>query len=116
MSLADRLHATVVEPEGENVAVRSLRAICADMGDLLAEKRKAYGDSFANVPKILAVLFPDGIHPSQFDDVTLMIRCLDKFNRLANRKGGKDSGGESPWKDLAGYGVLGQLLDQEKGR
>jgi hypothetical protein len=40
------------------------------------------------------------------------VRCLDKFSRIAQRwEDGKDLGGESPWKDIAGYGLLGWQKD-----
>jgi len=37
------------------------------------------------------------------------VRTLDKVCRIA--KGNKDAFGESPWRDIAGYGLLGAVRD-----
>ncbi len=82
--------------------------IAADIGKLVAEKNKAYGDSFGRASEILEVLYPDGIKPSQYRDALAMTRVIDKLFRLATKK---DAFGESPWQDICGYAILGVAND-----
>ena len=74
------------------------------IGKLVAEKNAAYGSAFAEAHHILKVLFPSGIKPEQYTDALAIIRVIDKLFRIANRK---DAFGENPWKDIAGYALLG---------
>jgi hypothetical protein len=68
------------------------------------EKNKAYGDSYAKSGKILEILYPDGASPDQYTDMLGIVRCIDKFFRIATSK---DAFGENPWLDIVGYGLLG---------
>lgn len=85
-------------------------AIGTNIGELVKKKNEAYGDSFAKAAKILEILFPDGVPVSQYTDMLGLIRVIDKQFRIANRK---DAFGESPWGDIAGYGVLGVANDEQ---
>lgn len=78
--------------------------IGTDIGRLVSEKNAAYGDSFGQACKILAVLYPSGIPVEQYRDALAIIRVIDKLFRLANDK---DAFGESPWRDICGYSILG---------
>ena len=78
--------------------------IATEIGKLVTEKQAAYGDSVGNTEEILAILYPDGVPISAYADLLLMVRVLDKLSRIATDK---DALGESPWGDVAGYGVLG---------
>ena len=75
----------------------------AAIGQLVDVKNKAYGRGFDFAGSILAILYPNGIRPEQYKDLGAMIRILDKFFRIATSK---DALGESPWTDVAGYGLL----------
>ena len=84
-----------------------------EIGELVTSKQAQYGDSANRAGKILAVLYPSGVPVHAYDDALLIVRCLDKFSRIAQRgTDGKDLGGESPWKDIAGYGLLGWEKDE----
>lgn len=74
------------------------------IGKLINEKQKAYGDSFSKAPRILAVLYPQGISTEQMDSALTVIRVIDKLNRVATNK--VDLMGENPWADIAGYSLL----------
>ena len=80
-----------------------------DIGLLVSEKNKAYGDSFGEASKILEVLYPDGIPKESYRDALALIRVIDKLFRLANKK---DAFGESPWRDICGYALLGVVNDE----
>jgi len=75
-----------------------------EIGRLVAEKNAAYGDSFARCGAFLAILYPNGIKPAQYGDALALVRVFDKMMRIANNAG---AFGESPWRDIAGYGLLG---------
>ena len=76
------------------------------IGELVDNKQVSYGDSFGRSGEVLRVLYPDGVKPDQYDDLLAVTRVIDKLFRLAN---GADCFGESPWIDIAGYGILGAV-------
>ena len=78
--------------------------IATEIGRLTDEKNAAYGSSFNRAGEIMAILYPNGIQPAQYIDALAVIRVLDKLFRIATQR---DAFGESPWKDVAGYGLLG---------
>lgn len=87
--------------------------IGAQIGELVACKQVQYGDAYGRSGQILRVLYPDGVRPDQYDDLLAITRVVDKLFRIAQRgENGKDLGGESPWADIAGYGILGIAKDQ----
>lgn len=77
------------------------------VGQLVDEKQKAYGRAFQKVGQISQVLYPEGVPVEKMTDFTLVVRVLDKICRIAG--GEKTAFGESPWRDIAGYGLLGYL-------
>ena len=82
--------------------------LASEIGRLVSEKNKAYGDSFGEASKILEVLYPNGIPVSGYRDALALIRVVEKLFRLANKK---DAFGESPWRDICGYALLGVAND-----
>lgn len=83
-----------------------------NLGSLVDSKQAQYGDSVGKSPRMLAVLYPNGIPVHAFGDALLVVRVIDKLNRIAVRgPNGADGGGESPWQDIAGYGLLGARKD-----
>ena len=89
--------------------MKDYKKIGQEIGLLVQEKNKAYGDSFGQACKILEVLYPGGIKPEQYRDALAITRVIDKLFRLANKK---DAFGESPWKDICGYAMLGIANDE----
>lgn len=85
--------------------------VATEVGKLVQEKNDAYGNSFAEAEKILKVLYPRGISPYQYQDALAITRVIDKLFRLANKK---DAFGESPWRDICGYAILGVVNDEEE--
>lgn len=86
---------------------------CArDIGRLVTEKQAAYGDSFGRAGEILRVLYPNGVQPAQYEDMLAVVRILDKLFRVATDR---DALGENPYRDIAGYGILGaSRIDRQK--
>lgn len=83
--------------------------IGSEIGKLVEQKNQAYGNSFSNSSDILKVLYPNGIMPEQYGDMLAITRIIDKLFRVATKK---DAFGESPFKDIAGYGILGAANDE----
>lgn len=81
-----------------------------EIGALVDQKQKEYGDSWGKAAAILRALYPDGIKPDQYHDVLGVARVIDKLSRISNGNQGE----ENAWADLAGYGLLGSL-DGEVG-
>tara|TARA_B100000131_G_scaffold94508_1_gene91442 strand:- start:211 stop:495 length:285 start_codon:yes stop_codon:yes gene_type:complete len=86
------------------------KEIGTQIGSLVQEKNEAYGDSFGQACKILEVLYPNGVQPEQYRDALAITRVIDKLFRLANKK---DAFGESPWRDICGYAILGVANDEK---
>lgn len=82
----------------------TIEETCDALARLLREKQAAYGTSFWDCGRVLEILYPDGVHPSQYVDMLCIARILDKLFRVAINN---DPSGESPYRDIAGYGVLG---------
>jgi len=76
-----------------------------DIGKLVQEKQQAYGDTISKTGAIMRILYPAGVSVEKLGDMLLVVRVLDKLCRLAD--GEKTAFGESPWRDIAGYGLLG---------
>ena len=85
--------------------------IGTEIGQLVDEKNAAYGSSFEKSQQILKVLYPEGIQPDQYQDMLAITRIIDKLFRIATKK---DAFGESPFKDIAGYGILGIFNDDQE--
>jgi len=90
--------------------IKDYERIGTEIGRLVQEKNEAYGDSFGQACKILEVLYPEGIKPEQYRDALAVTRVIDKLFRLANKK---DAFGESPWRDMCGYAILGVANDEK---
>ena len=93
--------------------MQTYRDLGTSIGRLVEEKDQAYGSSFQRSQEILKILYPSGVKPHQYCDMLGMIRVIDKLFRIANRK---EAFGESPWRDIAGYGLLGVAneVDEEE--
>ena len=89
---------------------RSFKEIGTGIGSLVEEKNKAYGSSFEKSSEIIKILYPYGVQPDQYTDLLAITRLIDKLFRIATKK---DSFGESPWQDIAGYAILGISKDEK---
>lgn len=74
-----------------------------DIAKTVAEKNAAYGSSFDASGDFLRLLYPDGMQPEQYGDALTLARMFDKMMRVAHDAG---AFGESPYRDLVGYGLL----------
>jgi len=92
--------------------VSTYEKIGQEIGQLVFEKQMAYGDSFGNAGAVLKILYPLGIRVDQYDDALAVVRIIDKLFRIANEK---DAFGENPYKDIAGYGILGSAKGKAEG-
>ncbi len=79
-------------------------ALAQEIADLVVQKQEAYGDSFGQAGLFLRLLYPTGVPVEKFDDMLTIVRIFDKLKRLATDK---DFGGESPYRDIGGYALLG---------
>lgn len=93
------------------MASKNYTELAKEIGELVNEKQKAYGDSFGKSGKVLEILYPDGVKPEQYTDMLAIVRVVDKLFRIATKK---DAFGESPWKDCCGYSLLGWRRDEQE--
>lgn len=95
--------------------IPSKSQIIAEVGEeitaLTVEKNEAYGDSYVKSANVLRELYPNGVRPDQYEDLLGMARLIDKQFRIANKK---DAFGESPWRDICGYGLVASAADEER--
>ena len=85
--------------------------MASGLGKLVKDKQEAYGDSFNKSEQIIKILYPDGIRPENYKDLLTITRIIDKLFRIATQK---DAFGESPYRDIAGYALLGLANDLEE--
>jgi len=85
-------------------------SLACEVGKLVNEKQKAYGDSFGKSGEIIKILFPDGVKPEQYPDLLCIVRIIDKLFRVASNK---NAFNENPYQDIAGYGLLGMALPKQ---
>lgn len=84
-----------------------------EVGELITEKQVAYGNSFGKSQEILKVLWPDGVPVEQYRDLLTVTRIIDKLFRIASQKFAFE---ESPYKDIAGYALLGMVADEDSAQ
>jgi hypothetical protein len=82
-----------------------------EVGALVDEKNAAYGDSFHRCGEFLKLLFPDGVPTEKYTDLLALVRMWDKMKRIAIQK---EAFQESPYKDIAGYGLLGMAKEEKR--
>lgn len=80
--------------------------LARELGELCAEKNEAYGSSFETCGEAMRLLYPEGIPPEKMEDALIIARIWDKLGRIATNQ---DAFGEDPYRDVAGYGILGAL-------
>jgi hypothetical protein len=83
--------------------------LALEIGKLVDQKQKAYGDSFSKAEEFLKLLYPHGIRKHQYKDLLTIVRIFEKLMRIATDK---DALGESPFGDIAGYALLGLMADK----
>jgi len=93
---------------------KDFKELAAELATLLEEKRRAYGNNMEIAPKVLDLLYPDGVRRDQYPTMLLLVRILDKISRIATG-GGRWALGEDAWKDIAGY-ALCALYDAPENR
>jgi hypothetical protein len=81
-----------------------LESLGQEIGKLVDTKQEVYGNSFGKSGDIMRILYPNGISLDQIDDALCIVRIVDKLFRLATNR---DALGESPYRDISGYGMLG---------
>ena len=83
------------------------------IGKLVEDKQVQYGDSFAKSADIMRVLYPHGITHAQMVDALAVVRIIDKLFRIGRRgQDGVPNDTESPYRDIAGYAILGATADE----
>lgn len=101
-----------VRPDPEQIVIQAAKelggifpAAGLEIGLLVAEKQKQYGDMISAMGPILKELYPKGVQPEQMEIMALIVRMLDKIGRITR---GNGEGDEDAWGDIAGYALLGQ--------
>ena len=73
----------------------------AELGTLVADRNRTYGNSFAKTGEFLRLLYGEAISADRFNDALLLVRMFDKQMRSA---AGHMS---DSYRDIAGYALLG---------
>lgn len=86
--------------------------IWAELGlevmSVVDKSNAAYGDSTEKSAEILKILWPNGVPTDKMHDFRCMVSIVDKLSRIATDK---SAFSESPWRDCAGYALLGYRHD-----
>ena len=89
----------------------AIQNIAHEIGNLTADKNAAYGNSVATVDACLKVFFPSGVPTRKYQHAMLFTRILDKMMRIATNE---TAFGENPYRDIAGYAIMGALINNEQ--
>ena len=89
---------------------KSFSELGKEIGMLVGNKNDQYGDSFNKIGEILEILYPNGLEKDDYTELAGVVRVLDKLSRIAEG----DKGDESAWRDIAGYGLLGEMRKLRK--
>lgn len=111
LGFTDRWYEKMSNPEANRRPIGKYEKLGQEIGKLVDEKNVAYGDSFNLCGEFLKLLYPDGIQPEQYKDALALVRIFDKQKRIATKGGPFE---ESPYRDIAGYGMLGACDDNLK--
>jgi len=74
-----------------------------EIGRLVDQKNRVYGDSFRKTGEILRIIRPQRSWGVDLDDLLAVVRIIDKIFRILTSR---DALGEDPWRDIAGYAIL----------
>ncbi len=87
-----------------------------ELGELVDKKQKAYGNSVMSAESVLKVYLKPYeeeycyvIPKELIRHLLIIVRILDKVSRIFASPSG-DLLGENPYRDIAGYGLIGQEL------
>jgi len=100
-----------MKEEEDMPPLRSYCGIGFQVGRLVEDKQKAYGDSFGRSGRCLLEMFPNGIKVDQYNDLLTIARILDKLFRIANDP---DAFDENPYQDIVGYALLAMKRYEER--
>jgi len=91
--------------------MKTYAELAAEIGELVERKNAAYGNSVEASGEFLALLYKEGLQPDQYAHALLLVRIFDKLKRIATDA---DALGESPYEDIAGYGILGAHMQWQQ--
>jgi len=72
--------------------------IAEQVGKVVTEKNKAYGNSFEESQQFLKILYPNGVPVESYGDMLCIVRIFDKLKRIATNKDNI----ENAYEDLTG--------------
>jgi hypothetical protein len=81
----------------------SFHSLGEELADMLDNKNRQYGDSYARMAHVLPMFYPDGVPGDRLLDAVFILRIIDKLMRIASAQGDDV---EDPVKDIAGYAIL----------
>ena len=91
----------------------SLEQLANDIGKMADAKNESYGNAVVGgTVEILSVLFPNGIPKESYEDLPVLVNIINKMLRISH--GNKSDFHESPYRDIAGYALLGCRRDEHE--
>lgn len=87
----------------EPVTNNSFQELASELAEMLTEKNRKYGDSYARMAHVLPIFYPDGVPGDHLLDAVFILRIVDKLMRIASAQKDDD---EDPVMDIAGYAIL----------
>jgi len=78
-------------------------ALASELADMLTDKNRKYGDSYARMAHVLPIFYPDGVPGEHLLDAVFILRIVDKLMRISSAQKDDD---EDAVADIAGYAIL----------
>ena len=92
----------------------------SEIGAMVDEKQKVYGDSFGRAHKVFEEFLADYKYGDSYvipkellPHLLTLTRMVDKLFRIASNPVG-DRMGESPYRDIAGYSILAAAREEDR--
>jgi hypothetical protein len=86
-------------------------ALGTEIGRLVGNEYRAYEDTFGRTGDVMRILYPEGIRGDQMDDALAAAQVLENLFLIATDR---DVSGKPPWRDVAGYALLGHARQLKK--
>ena len=77
--------------------------IASELAEMLTDKNRKYGDSYARMAHVLPIFYPEGVPGNHLLDAVFILRIIDKLMRIASAQSDDE---EDPVADIAGYAIL----------
>ena len=106
---------TIQQEVNFNDKSKELYEIATKLAKTLAEKNNQYGSAFDKTAEVLKIILNGKpVEEKHYKSLLVLTRIIDKICRIGNDLSGESNNTEDSYTDIAGYGIIGKSLTQNK--